>query len=1177
MRLNKDATFDTAMHELMHLSWAVLTDAQKGNFIKELSLKVDENGNLTREGHEKFADSFRIYAKQKEGGSPLFEQVKAFILDLVNAISGKLSKKAMAGFDELLGEGDTKAHDTSGTNGPDGKPGGEVRPPSGLRTGEHPLQNPESVDSGRLESRQAMETGNNADGSPSELYQSSGLSEHERLIQKALKEGKYVPDHVIEDYLEKPWALEEWNRRHPEDQRELERTALTTETPESFIETVTSEFFDPEAIPEVIRGLPKAEMDAQLRDFWDRTNHPENASPAAKADWEAAKARVAESEKAFDPDNLVSDQREALVLAARSEEWNKRTIEQQGAILRYQTNLEAMARIRIGNLETKLADAKGDKTALKNALADARAEHKLTLRKMEEARAERRTMENLAKSIMRPISSKTVDVSTQRMLREIQAGLDPKFRRQSTVETRNSKRRSYAEVLKGMEDSGQFSAEDIARTKALYDRASKKSLSEFTMGELTDLASAFKGLYDKGRSILKAKEDAFRSEVDESVTRTVSGMRKTKGRASPDLAMNAEALKGYEGTLVDKLRTLTHDPHRVLDYLDGGKNFEGENFSLFYRKVDEAVNEEIRQEQAFMREFEQTLRENGFESATGRNPSVSSLYKQVEVRGQKWQVQEIMDVYLKWKNDRSRAALIGDGERSGNKIDQELHDELVATLTPEQKAVADWMLDYYNRPDTKTKLADFHEGFANTPFVDEANYTPIERIGRFKERSEAELKAELMGRSSSVMGTIDRSNTKERVDIAAHNQTPLKLGAVDTLISYQHHMAHYMSHAEPLKLLDAVYADKGWQGAVMERLGNVGVDAIGRFLDRVKNPNIDKNPAWYFGAFRKAAGNIAKAYMSYNPKTILRQIPAFLYFAGELDNPMMLMRGIAEVNAGWGEAWSKMAELSPQWATRTQDPIMREIINGTKDNYVKMISDMGMKGIGMVDQVVAGWGWWAKFIEGTEKYGLSEKDAARSADEAMNRTQQVSRTKDEAELYSKNEFLKWWTMFTGPLNKVWGQMTYDVWNRPGGARKAFTAMGIFTAGLAGWIVANGKAPTTEDDWKQVVAGEVFGSPVPIIGTSVVNWAYGYDRTGRLSPWEFVSEAGDAVKAGQNLVAGKYDPAEGMAKIADKTYGAIALATGAPLVEVRRAFKLAADGMNGKEVDLRELIGKDYGR
>ena len=110
----------------------------------------------------------------------------------------------------------------------------------------------------------------------------------------------------------------------------------------------------------------------------------------------------------------------------------------------------------------------------------------------------------------------------------------------------------------------------------------------------------------------------------------------------------------------------------------------------------------------------------------------------------------------------------------------------------------------------------------------------------------------------------------------------------------------------------------------------------------------------------------------------------------------------------------------------------------------KMLDDPGQA----VDKAVAAFGWWAVFKEQVAS-GQTEEAAARFADEAMNRTQQVSRTKDQAELYSEKEILKWMTLFTGPLNKVFNIATHDIIHRPGLGRKMAAGLGITFAGYLG--------------------------------------------------------------------------------------------------------------------------------
>ena len=126
-------------------------------------------------------------------------------------------------------------------------------------------------------------------------------------------------------------------------------------------------------------------------------------------------------------------------------------------------------------------------------------------------------------------------------------------------------------------------------------------------------------------------------------------------------------------------------------------------------------------------------------------------------------------------------------------------------------------------------------------------------------------------------------------------------------------------------------------------------------------------------------------------------------------------------------------------------------------------------------------------------------------------------------------------------------------------------------------MANGRPPESEDDWKQVIGAEVFSAPIPIIGQAGVNYFYGFERTGRLEVTEGIKEAGDGFRVLADLVSGEKTLDDVGYKLADKMYGAFALTAGAPLTEPRRAAKMIQDWAEGNDVDIRDLVGKEWGR
>ena len=1186
MRLGKDATFATAMHELMHLSWKTLREDEKDTFVKELGLEVDGNGELTRAGHEKFADSLPTYMKQKEGGSPLMEKVKQFIRDLVDAISGKLSDKAMKGFDELLGESDNSLHDAGRTNGPDGKPGGKVRTPSDVQAGERPVQTAEAVDRAGTEGDASAVSGLDENTSPSELFSTRTQSEHERLIQKALADGKYVPDHVIEVYLEKPWALEEWNKRHPESQRALEATALTSESAEDFVARVTDPLYPEENIPESIKGLAGEDLKTELADYWERTTKKDSA------------VEFKQTLKNFTPEEITAAYRDALVQGSRREGALKTELGQARKRSEFNARMETEARVRIKGLEEALTSARAEAKAtasktyqtkiksLENALTDARAEHELTLRHLADARRERATMEKLARSIMRPVGTKTIDVHSQAFLKAIQNSIDPRFRRESTLARRIDAKKNFDTYLKMIEDDGFLgtgfkSKESLERIAGM---AEKKSLDQFTLQDLADVANVFNQAYQHGKKVLEARIANRKAEevamINDILTRAEKAVKHRLGTG----IVTMQNIEKVQGTVLDVAARYSLDPHRFFDLLDGGHaTWNGPFYDSFIRTLDKAEDARIEGNRAFQAEFDSVILKNGFKNALG-HPDAHEFFIKIDVEGRSLYVQEAMDVYLKWMNDKSRAALIGDGERTGNRYTQEFHDKVVDALTPGQKAVADWILEYYNRPETKDAYFSFVEENQNYTPVDEPNYTRIRHLGFFKERSDTNIRLEMAGRSMGPMAVLPSGAAINRVEISEHHQTPLQLGIIDEVFESVDFNNRYMNFLEPIRKLEAVYSDRSIQELVQDKMGNEGMARIRSYIDLAKNPNMGKNPDTIFRVMRAIKSNISKAYMGFNPKTVAMQIAAPLLYAGELENPAMLLVGIAEVNKGWNDTFRKIEQLSPQLWARLNHGTMRQILASTDDTYLRMLGDKSMAGIGHADTLFAAWGWWAVFKEKSEKINIktgkqnSEAEAAKMADEAMNRTQQPTFMKDKAELFGNNEALSWMTMFQGPLNKVFNQIAYDMPRGPGGFRKAATLFGVLATGYVTWMVASGKpAPTDDKEWAQLVAGQIFGAPVPIIGSTINNMVYGYDKTGHFTPAEPIQELLDAGKVAINASQGKYSTEEAFQKFIDKAYGFYALANGIPLVEVRRAFQVTKDAMDGKGLQIQNLMGKDYGK
>jgi hypothetical protein len=906
-----------------------------------------------------------------------------------------------------------------------------------------------------------------------------------------------------------------------------------------------------------------------------------------EAEWKAVKAKIDEATGHYDPEAVLQDTRAALREAQRSDAATKRTLASAEARVKYLAMAEADARLQARKSQDELKakmnealagkDAKYDRLVndLKSRSDDELAAHQAILKYQAEARRERAAMEKLARQITRPISSKTVDVSMFRMLRGLQETVDPKFRAQRTHDTRDQATKFYDYYRWAIENDVTGRFKSVEGLDLAVEMAKKKSLDQFTLPELAEFADRFNAAYKDGQERLRTKERLWKDDVDANLNRLFeAGPALKKSRVAEGPLFQKE-LEKMNGGVMDHYNAWMLDMQRFSDLFDGGKaRFNGEWYKTFYRSVNEAENQRLRLKDSFDAEFHQVLVDNGFTGLTGR-ASVSRFYDSLKVRDREIPLQEAMDVYLKWKNDRSRAALIGDGLRSGNRIDQAWHDDVVAAMdtVPGARAVADWILNWFNSEETRGALEEVANNEMNKEFNREENYTPIRRKGIFAERTQDQIVADIAGRQATVMGKLQDGMTKDRVDIAAHNQTPLILGVIDALSEYQNYTSRYVTHLPVLKHLQAIVDNPEFRSYVTERAGVTGLRNFEAYLRRVANPSIDKSPADWAKALRGLGSSTAFAFLGANLKTITMQIPAFMLYAGELDNPLSLGEGIVGLNFGWGHVWKTMEELSPQWKDRLGNPMAREIINGTKDNLVKMMSDQSMRPIGWVDQVAAGWGWWAKFREGQKK-GLPDKEAAALADEAMLRTQQTNATKDDAQLYGRHEALKWWNMFQGPAHKTWQQITYDLPNKEGVVRKAALAAGVAVAGVAMWTISMGRPPKSEEDWQKAILGQTLGSTIPLLGTDVQNLIYGYQRTGNLTPWEGASEV---ITGAKKLNPAGQTTDEFLANFATEAYTGLALTYGLPLAEVKRVAGIGKDWADGKEVHWGDVMGKDWGR
>ncbi len=151
-----------------------------------------------------------------------------------------------------------------------------------------------------------------------------------------------------------------------------------------------------------------------------------------------------------------------------------------------------------------------------------------------------------------------------------------------------------------------------------------------------------------------------------------------------------------------------------------------------------------------------------------------------------------------------------------------------------------------------------------------------------------------------------------------------------------------------------------------------------------------------------------------------------------------------------------------------------------------------MEGIYLFDTVARTIGWNAVYQQALAN-DLSEGEAIRLAKNATLRTQPAAAVEDLPALYTTNEFLNWFTMFTNQLNQIYNIATYDIpsylINQQYG-EAALSTFAMSTIALVIWMIANRKLPDEPKDFADAMIEQSLNA-LPLVARPIMSARKGW--------------------------------------------------------------------------------------
>lgn len=822
----------------------------------------------------------------------------------------------------------------------------------------------------------------------------------------------------------------------------------------------------------------------------------------------------------------------------------------------------------------------------REARNSAAEEMKLTLRKKQaDLRAARKMKayhQDLVKRIMRP-AGKGILVDYRVQIERLQELIDPNNRTMKTEARKAADQAWYMAHPEALATLGAKARREIfGRSMNLWDTK-----------ELETLDAEVKALRDKGREEFKAKQAAWDAEVeiwktkvidtlykgladlyDQEAKATDPEVKKSLGDKilaweAARLDINAATAKEMEkGDLAANLLTISN----LADLMDGGlAKYAGPNHDLLYTLPKRAETEKFKRTQARLEAMFAWMKDSGispedlghkvqFDPHTirtmkpGKKDVLSALVKE-------YSIDELLTIYVGMKNDKKRAAL-----EHGNRV-----SPAVVEFVNQSPAFAKWRTlgdkiieDYSQHVD---RLSEAFHDYQNDVLEQEENYTPMIRQNISYESMDEQLSFE-KGQAMTVnRASVDRGMTKSRLIIRDAFQTPIKLGEFSLWLQQVGRQEQYIAMAPVVKRLNQVYGSKDVNTAIQQTLGNGVAREVKEYTNLLANPYGSRTWNWLEAIAAKVRGNAAIAYMSWNPTTVLKQLPALAQYLPYVDAGTILASA-GELISNPAKLWEKVDLMSPQVKNRIVYKELEDLEAGRYEGGEKLarrFGRIGMMGIPTMDKVIVLLGWNAVYMK-SRNAGMTEAAAIESADFITMKTQATTSVIDSSGLFRKpSEFTRALTMFAGPTNKILNEMAYTMPRAFMNGQKAKAAWigGAYIVGaVALWMLSKGRAPEEPEEYAEALAVQSLDLlPVagPVISSQLRGWG---DTTPNLlqpivSGTDIALEAWKAVDLAQRGEDVRSAAAAERAVIS--TLETVGLAAGIPTTQPKRIYRAVKTG------------------
>lgn len=680
-----------------------------------------------------------------------------------------------------------------------------------------------------------------------------------------------------------------------------------------------------------------------------------------------------------------------------------------------------------------------------------------------------RKQEELRQKLIDKISREPVekiDYFYREAIKSIQDVIDFK----TTTEAKKISKESIRSLIAKNPDK----ANEISRD--VLDAIDRKDVADLSFTDLLTINEEVKRLSNLG----KLKSELYRKQRARALDALSNSAINNVKKAAKNIFPSAE-------------RANTLRPGRIFDMLDGGKDYKGEIYDFFYQQTNEDYDSELRNTD------NRHIALKSKRDALGI--SLRSLAKKRIINDIKFTVDELLTIYAGWKNPESQATLkyggiVINSQESSVLIDDVVYKSVEDALTDKEKLWADTITSEYNEHWDRIRTTVIRAENRDPGNV--INYTPIRRVGIEYETSEQEILDELALRHFFRKEGPHKNFTISRKDVPNEYQRPMKSGLTKMWFQEVRKQEHYANNAIHIKDMQALNNKEEFRNSVTERFGKPVYDRLKDYVKGIANPDFYRTFNDIEQISKILRRHTAIAYIAFNVSSYLKQIPSIMMYWAH-SSVGDIIKSTLDAAFHPMQTYESAKNIHYQISHAMIEREMAELERVDSVSYKKIIDTVGrvgMYGIFAIDRATRVIGINAVYNKALRD-GLSPSEAARKAATVTLRVQEAASPKDLAKIYSSNEILNWFTMFTNQLNQLYNVTTYDIpasWRNKNYSEAARSAIAMASMAMMIWMIENGELPDEPEDAASALSDQTV-STIPIVGNYIVAGAKGWSGSG----------------------------------------------------------------------------------